>query len=420
MNNSSTKVYTYIFIIIILLQTYLPSFKVNVALQIVVLCLYCIFERVSISRHFLKQITPFFYLILLGFIGTIIHTYKSTDIIKDISFLIKPVMGLLIGYLFYKKINNFKLFVKTIVVSGLLSAVIHLLIIKFFVDSSSGSIHELREFTRDNFLELYALIILIYYKRETKEPLFKSKFFMWAGGVLLVISNILYFSRTMIVLGIILALTFHGYSIITKKTIRIIVGIVISIALLYTYLYSINIQRNGKGMEAFLYKVKIAPEEIFKSQVSIENKSALWDRWRAYEAKRAMYLMEDNPSSYVFGTGIGSLVNLKFNAPLTEDSKGIRYISKLHNGYVFVIYKLGFIGLFIYLFIVTKWYMVIYRGRTFINVLISATGIVYFITSLIITGLYNGRDMIVFILGGLLFFYEKQQRNVITEKTQIE
>ena len=53
--------------------------------------------------------------------------------------------------------------------------------------------------------------------------------------------------------------------------------------------------------------------------------------------------MKENPSSYIIGTGYGSLVNLKFKAPLGNED--MKYISRLHNGYVFVFYKTGIFGL---------------------------------------------------------------------------
>ena len=39
-----------------------------------------------------------------------------------------------------------------------------------------------------------------------------------------------------------------------------------------------------------------------------------------------------------------------------------------------------------------------------ILVFISGIGLVYVFTTLTITGIYNGRDVIIFILGGLLYF----------------
>ena len=115
--------------------------------------------------------------------------------------------------------------------------------------------------------------------------------------------------------------------------------------MLYVYLFNTKIDRNEKGLMGFLYKVKMAHAELFDSKIDINNHKELWDHWRAYEANRALELMKNNPSSFIIGNGYGSLVNLRFKAPLASDNKGLQYISETHNGYIFILYKLGIIGL---------------------------------------------------------------------------
>ena len=170
-------------------------------------------------------------------------------------------------------------------------------------------------------------------------------------------------------------------------------------------MFSIKIDRNAKGVEAFLYKIKIAPEEIFETKIDRENHKELWDHWRGYEAKRAFSLMEKQPSSFIFGTGFGSLINLKFKAPVGE--KEMKYISRIHNGYVFVLYKSGIIGLLLYLLFLINLYLKIYKRNSFNELyftdrLIVSISVFYFFSYLIITGIYIPIDAVVFILGGLL------------------
>ncbi len=133
----------------------------------------------------------------------------------------------------------------------------------------------------------------------------------------------------------------------------------------------------------------------------------MWDHWRAYEAKRAFALMNENPSSYVIGNGYGSLVNLKFKAPLGEN--GMKFISVLHNGYVFILYKTGLIGILFYLFFLINLYLRVYsvnqnKQVMFFKILIATIGVYFFLTSIIITGIYIPKDVILFILGGALSF----------------
>jgi O-antigen ligase len=412
MKFTATKFYTFLFVIVVLAQLYLPSFKVNVFLQLSVLALYFFFEKATVNQKFFKIIAPLIVLFLLGFLGMLFHRYSFFNISKDIFHFIKPITGMLIGYFFYKKINDFKKFVHTIVVAGFASAIIHFGII--FVFSDFTSVNGIRELARDNFLELFSLFFLVFYKKFQNSNLFKNRTKHYLYATILTISCILYFSRTMIVVAIILLLSVYGYTYITRKGLKIIMVIIILIAAFYSYLFSVKIDRNQQGLESFLFKIKNAPSEIFKTKINRYDHKDLWDHWRGYEAKRAFALMQENPSSFVFGNGYGSLVNLKFFAPLTDNSndKGMKFISELHNGFAYILYKTGVLGLIIYLCFLIQLYKIIYDKRHLPAIYISGIGLVFLFTTLTITGIYNARDIIVFILGGLLFFESNYQKEL--------
>lgn len=406
------KFYTILFVVVIFSQLYVSSFRFNTFLQIAVLFLFFLSEKTSFSKSLLRHITPLFFIFFIGLAGTLIHRYALVNIIKDIFHIIKPINGLLIGYLFYKKINDFEKFIRTIVVAGFVSAIIHFGTILLFSDITS--VNGIRELARDNFLELFSFFFLIFHKKFRNTNLFqtKSKHYLYIG--VLTLSCILYFSRTMIVSAIILLMSIYGYTYITRKGLKVITAVIILIGAFYMYLFSVKIDRNQPGLESFLFKIKNAPSEIFKTKIDRENHKDLWDHWRGYEAKRAYALMQENPSSFVFGNGYGSLVNLKFFAPLTENSndKGLKFISELHNGFAYILYKIGILGLVIYLYFLIRLYKTIYDKITIYSIYISAIGLVYLFTTLTITGIYNSRDIIIFVLGALLFFESKDRKAI--------
>ena len=288
-----------------------------------------------------------------------------------------------------------------------LTAFIHLFGVFFIGDLFGNSVSDLRgSFGLDNFIEIFAFYLLMFSNRFMGIWLIEKRKFRMLILVLLLVSIYLYFSRTMLVTFILVGLSLLGYTKMTKKTIQVVgIGIVF-ISLFYAYLFSIKLDRNSKGMESFLYKIKIAPEEIFKTKIDRENHKQLWDHWRGYEAKRAIVLINENPSSYILGTGFGSLVNLKFKAPVGDE--GMKFISRLHNGYVFVFYKTGIIGLLMLLLFLFKLYLKVYNNNRednkvfFTNRLLASIAIFYFFTSLIISGIYIPKDAIIFLLGGLL------------------
>ena len=216
----------------------------------------------------------------------------------------------------------------------------------------------------------------------------------------------------MIAAAIIMLLSIYGFTKISKTTVRIASSLVLLIFLFYAYLFSVKVNRTGNPFESFLYKVKIAPSELFKTKIDRENHKDLWDHWRGYEAKRALALMYDNPSSYVVGCGYGSLVNLKFHAPLSPNpkDKGMKFISELHNGFIYLFYKLGLLGVVIYLYFLVVLYLNIFKKYKFTTVFLSAIGLVFLFTSFTITGIYNTKDCIVLLAGALLFYNEQQPK----------
>lgn len=406
MKINKEQFYTYLFAIVLLLQLYVPSFRFNIYLQLLLLSAFVLLEKPTMSVRFFKTLSPIVIIISIGFIGMLFYKYKLYNIIKDVFHFIRPLVAMLMGYLFYRKINNFRLFVRTIVIVGFLSSLVHFYIM-FFVNSSLENVSSLRENSKDNILELFALFFFSYYKKFKNERLFSRRLISRILYISILLSCIMYFSRTMIAMTILLLLTIHGHTIITKKTIKIISALVLLVLAFYVFLFSINIQRNKKGLESFLYKLKVAPAEIFKTKIDRQNHADLWDHWRGYEAKRALDLLKRKPEAYVIGCGYGSLVNLKFYAPLSGDAKGMKYISELHNGYIFVLYKTGIFGLAFYMIFLFILYTKIYLKRTFERTFISGIALCILFATLVIGSFFNGDPIMLFLLGTLLFFDEK-------------
>lgn len=406
--------YAFLFAIIIFAQLYVESFRFNIVIQILALCIYFFLEKPILPKSLLKTLLPFVIIFVIGFIGFFFHEYLVFNLIKDIFHFLKPILGLSIGYLFFSKINNFPEFVKTIVFVGLFSAVLHLLVLIISGNLFSGSIPTIRMYSKDNFLELFAIFFLFFYKKFEGNSLFEKKITQRLILIILLISCVLYFSRTMIIVSAILFASIKGYTLLTIKAIQRISVFIGAVIVLYIYLYSIKIDRNAEGLENFLFKIKNAPEELFVTKIDRTNHKDLWDHWRGYEVKCAFDLMQTQPTSYIIGTGHGSLVNLRFKAPLTggqRENDGLKFISELHNGYVYIFYKTGIIGLTIalaFLFFIYNFINKHVVKKRFIAVFISAIGLIFLFTTLTITGIYNSRDIIIFILGGLLFFHNKE------------
>ena len=209
----------------------------------------------------------------------------------------------------------------------------------------------------------------------------------------------------MMVIAFVFWLNYNGFTRFTLKNLKISGFILLSVLLMYTYLFNVKIRSNAAGLEGFLYKIKMAPAEVFNSRLNKENMMYLGENWRAYEVKRAFDLMKKEPASFIFGTGYGSLVNLGFWAPLGEYKKGMKYISELHNGYRYVFYKTGLLGILFYILFLFNLYNLVNKDFSTRNRIISGIGIAFLFTSLVFGGIYNYRDVFSFILGGMTYFH---------------
>ena len=104
MTINASRFYSSIFVLVLLLQLYLPSFEINILIQMAVLSMCVVLEKIIFSISVFKDIVLLIGILLTGFIGTMIFKYETYDILRDIAHFFKPVIGLLIGYFFYKTV----------------------------------------------------------------------------------------------------------------------------------------------------------------------------------------------------------------------------------------------------------------------------------------------------------------------------
>jgi hypothetical protein len=368
--------------------------------------------RFSFSKSFLNILLPLLLIFFLSLFSSPFGNFKLINFVKDFFYIFKPIAQIILGYLLIKKIGDQKFLFWSIIYSGTLLALFHIgLILINYKEVISLNINTLRtRYGRDNFLELIALLFLIF---NYKSAVISVKYRKIIFGILAT-SVFLYFSRTMFIMIVLMGLSLFGYTRITKKGIKYFGLFVVLISALYMYLFSIQIDRDDESaISKFMYKLKIAPSEIFMTKIDVNNRAELWDHWRGYEASRAIEsLNNEGLLSWIFGRGFGSTVDLGFKAPLDDEGSGMRSISLLHNAYVFILYKSGFLGLIsFFVFLLIVYYRPIMRNNhelNRINNIILSFAFFYLFSTLVISGIYNPRDNMALILGGVIFLRDNK------------
>ncbi len=351
----------------------------------------------------------YFALILL--IATLVGIFKEADVktydfVKDITYLLKPILGLIAGYQICKP--HLRNPMNTLVYVGGFIAVAHLLVILHaFVFLNVRNINDLRQFGGYfSDYEIYALIFLIFRDRFGIDiPKKKAKILLALIGV----SAFLYLARTNFIQFAILYMAMKGYLRLTTKSLAVIASVVAVSIIGYTIIYNANPRRGAKGLEAFFYKIKVAPMEPFKSKVNAEDWVDFNDNYRSYENILTIRQVSNKgTAAVIFGEGLGSKIDLKREVWLQTSM--MRYIPFLHNGFMTVFLKSGLLGLFVYfLTIAFFWKRRPSRDPVVseINLLLYGTGFFLIISNWVFLGFYNLFDTKTLLVGFLFAYRER-------------
>lgn len=364
----------------------------------------------SYSKNFIVLIGSFLMILTTAFLVSFFCDNKLYDFIRDFTYLLKPIFGLLIGYQICK--SNLKNPLKTAVNAGVFIAVIHLYIVFFsFFFRGIRNIHELR-FNAGYFsdYEIYVLILIIFNIKFKIDLSTKTKTIYIA---LLTLSSLFYLSRINLIQFIILFLAVKGYFRLNKKTLIALSSIILSFLLAYSAILFINPKRNGAGVEAFLYKLKIAPTEPFKTKIKFDDYKDFNDNYRSYEnimtVKQSYNI--DNFKIY-FGQGLGSKVNLHREVLL--DGVLMDSISIMHNGFTTIFLKSGLLGVLLLLlsiFYLTKNYSPL-QSNKYLNYLITGSVLFLILSYWVFMGFYFKADTKSIFIGLLIALIEKNKSNI--------
>jgi len=362
----------------------------------------------SYSTSFLRYVSYFIFIFILAFIVGVFYQYRLYFVIRDITYLLKPILGLFIGYQFFN--STIKNPFKFLLYSGLAMAIIHLALVGYgIVFQGAKSVASIREYGGYfNDYEIYTFIILLFHKKFQVDLSTKRYrlFFIIMG-----LSTFFYLARTNFIQLVILFMAMKGWLILNKKSITIIGTLIIASVLSYTAIYLYNPKRNGDSVNEFLYKIKLIPLEAFATKINRNDWKDFHDHYRSYENVRTIEQLTYN-DSYILGEGIGSQVDLKQKVRLGD--MDLRHISILHNGYMTVYLKAGIPGLLLLfgsIFYFFRKQSSVNDLDHNINLLFIGTGLFLIISYWVFMGFYNLLDSKSLLIG-FLFSYKNHLRKI--------
>jgi hypothetical protein len=358
------------------------------------------------SLSIVKQMLCFGLILAIAFFSSFFYSFENFAFIRDVTYLLKPIIGLLVGYQLCK--NHIKNPFDTAIKVGVLLAVIHILIVGYgFVFKGFSNIHQIRSFA--GFFSDYEVyvIIMVLFAKQLGVILSQKQFYLFLA--LLVFSSLLYLSRTNFIQFIVLFFAIKGFFVPSRKKLIGLVSVVLAGLVFYSAILYYNPKRNAKGIEAFLYKVKIAPTEPFKTKVNKEDFVDFNDNYRSVENIHTLRQMRsEGNQAILLGKGLGSTVDLNRKVWLGDSE--LRHISVLHNGFMTIYLKSGVVGVFILLLTI----LLLFRFRKAnnpigqrINYLLTGTAIFLLISYWVFMGFYFKADTKAILIGLLLAYAER-------------
>lgn len=388
---------------------YLGNYELTFATWCIAL-LVTIQTRYSIA--FLKYVFCFIAILVIGLLSTRFQEVSLFYFIRDITYIVKPVLGLFVGYQLCKYVHK-DLF-KVLIVIGFGIATIHLIVmLNAVVVYGVRTVSELR-FYGGYFsdFEVYAFILLLFHR---SFDISLSKRWYYTGLIVIGLSSFLYLARTHFIQFFILLMGLKGYLILNRRAIRAIGIAVLATLIAYSAVLYINPKRNGQGIEAFLYKIKIAPIEPFKMKIDTDDYIDFNDNYRSVEIILTLKQMAySSTSTMIFGKGLGSQVDLKQDVYLGDIFQ--RHISVLHNSFMTVYLKSGILGVLILCFSI---YLLYRQPRSDIpiiknvNFLLMGTAIFLIISNYVLMGYYftlDSKSILVGLLLGYKAIYIRQTK----------
>jgi hypothetical protein len=366
------------------------------------------------SLTFIKYLSSFILVLLIAFFNTKFDFKNLFLIIRDITYLLKPILGLVVGYQICK--YNYDKGFLSIIKIGFFVSVTHIFfILHSIIYYNAYTVNAIREYSGFfSDFEVYALILLLFHKKFNVE-LSKIKFY--AMFVTIAFSSFMYLSRGNFIQFVILLLALKGVFILNKKAIIAIVSFVLVSILAYSIILYINPKRNGNGIEALLYKIKIAPTEPFKTKIKTDDYIDFNDNYRSVETINTLAQMSNKSNHIiVLGDGLGSTIDLHREVYL--GNLEIRYISIMHNAFMTTYLKSGVLGVFILLFSIG---LLFFQPKSNIpinhniNQLLAGTAVFLLISNWVLMGYYFSEDSKSLLVGFFISYREITNRLELTK-----
>lgn len=355
--------------------------------------------------YVIKLILPFLLLLMIGSVG--ILSNKNYDVFKDVWYVANPLLIMLAGFVLMYNLRDFTRLSRAFVIVGVITSLFHLIKFVLHPELLSMSANDLRNSAGRGYLISILSIGLLVVSWKMKCYLFiagrwlDSLFFLICGA-----SFVMSFSREMTLSLLLFLGCIMGYIqfIDTRRLVKFTIAAVLGLSLLLTMPVPSYVNQQSTFVDKILYSIQ---EMKVKDYTSLRDINT---NWRGYETARALNTYRQGEYwQYLVGQGFGTSVDLGLYMPMGDEY--IRFAPILHNGYMFLLVKMGALGVMLYLGFLVSLVKIgnicsrsndieeKYTGR-----LIVGLACVIFTSTFVISGIFNKEVMIAveLLLGAMV------------------
>ena len=371
----------------------------------------------QVDRRLLVIISIVSIVAVLGFVGG--RDAPIYEYFKDAWYVANPVLVMLAGYTLYAMKPDLGRGLRAFVIAGLIVACWQLR--GYFIDPTLITLPAAtirRYIGTGSYVPVLGLVILIvfvgHWHRTLKLP-------SWLGGLFFVVTATAVagvFSRSaLVVVGIGVAALIGCFG--RREWWR--VGLPAVMLVLAGYIAQLYVDTESD------YALQTYGGKLARTLQELTVGDSLGARdinlnFRAFETNRALDQYAAAPvQEMVFGQGFGATVDLGITMPLQISDtgfRGVRHIGIFHNGYIFLLTKVGMVGLLLYVGVMAYLYGVgrrradgpladpeVRAGRLFQFAVVTLAATTYFIA-----GVFNRTDMfpVLLLIGFLLAHWREQ------------
>jgi O-Antigen ligase len=368
-----------------------------------------------IDRGLLGLLAAFAVITFLGLAtGTDAIRY---DYFKDAWYMFNPLLILVTGYVFYVAKPDLASGLRAFVIGGSLVALLQL---RGYITDPALLLKSVSTIRTTIGTGLYApvlaLVILLLFAGRWKTGLRLPNFVALPLLVMVALSVIGVFSRTALLVVAIGVLALMG-CFAKREWLRLGLPMLLLVVFAFALQLVVDVDAD-RVMDSFLGKLARSFQEVFASDYSDLRSINL--SYRGYETKRAFEkFASGDVVQMLFGHGFGAQIDLGLAMPLSGENGAhpVRYITYLHNGYMFLLTKVGAVGTALYVGVLAYLYVlgrktaalsfnddVSRAGRLFQAVVVTLAATTY-----VIGGVFNKLDMFPFmLLTGYLLAYLRE------------